>query len=101
MQGGSLTRYNPPYLHGQQGSGVTEDLIKIASPVLLNALQSGLHAAAGGQSLGAAGQVVGESLKQGFKRRVGSILKVGLKARGRHAYKRKKEKRSVAAIFGT
>ena len=61
MREGSLTRYHPRYLRGQQGSGVKEDMIKIASPVLLNALQSGLHVAAGGKSLGVAGQFVGQS----------------------------------------
>ena len=69
MQGGSLTRYHPPYLRGQQGSGVTEDLIKIASPVLMNAMQSGLQAAASGRSLHAIGGMVGQSLKRSLKRK--------------------------------
>ena len=98
MCGGSLTRYHPLYLRGQQGSGVTEDLIKIASPVLMNAMQSGLQAAASGRSLGDAGEVAGQSLKRGLKRKAGSLVKAGLKAGGRQAYK--KAKRSVTSIFG-
>ena len=94
-----MTWYHPAYLRGQQGSGVTEELIKIASPVLLHSLQSGLHGAASGKSLGLAGQVIGQSLKQGSKQKAGSILKAGIKAVGQHAYK--KAKRSVASIFGT
>ena len=69
MQGGSLTRYHPLHLRGQQGSGVTEDLIKIASPVLMNAMQSGLQATASGRSLDALGGVVGQSLKRSLKRK--------------------------------
>ena len=95
MRGGSLTRYYPPY---QRGAGATEDLIKIASPVLLNAMQSGLQAAASGRSLSDVGGVVGHSLKRGLKRKAGALVKAGLKAGGRHAYK--KAKRRVTSIFG-
>ena len=66
--------------------------------MLMNAMQSGLQAVASGQSLGSTGEVVGQSLKRGFKRKAGSILKAGLKAGGRRVYK--KAKRSVTSIFG-
>ena len=55
-----------------EGSGVTEELIKIASHVLLNSLQSGFHAAASGKSLCMAEQVIGQSLKRGLKRKAGN-----------------------------
>ena len=90
MRGGSLTRYHPPY---QRGDGATEELIKIASPVLMNAMQTGLQAAASGRSFNEVGGVVGNSLKRGLKRKAGALAKVG----GRYAYK--KAKRSVASIF--
>ena len=95
MRGGSLTRYHPLYL---RGAGATEDLIKIASPVLLNAMQSGLQAAASGRSFSDVGGVVGRSLKRSLKRKAGALVKAGLKAGGRQAYK--KAKRSVTSIFG-
>ena len=78
MRGGNLTRYHPPLIHGQYRSGVTEELIKIASPVFMNAMQSGLQAAASGRSFGDVEGVVGESLKRGLKRNVGSLVKLYL-----------------------
>ena len=35
MRGGSLKRYYPPAARGQDGDGFTEELIKIAAPVVL------------------------------------------------------------------
>ena len=92
MRGGSLTQYYPPAARGQDGDGFTEELIKIAAPVILESLQSGLRTASSGKSLGVVGDVIGQTLKRGVKR------KAGVKAGGQHIYK--KAKRKVSDIFG-
>ena len=69
MRGGSLTRYYPPAARGQGGDGFTEELIQIAAPVILESLQSGLRTASSGKSLGVVGDVIGQTLKRGVKRK--------------------------------
>ena len=71
MRGGSLTRYDPPTARGQDGDGFTEELIKIAAPVVLESLQSGLRTASSGKSLGVVGDVIGQTSKRGVKRKAG------------------------------
>ena len=98
MRGGSLRRYYPPAARGQDGDGFTEELIKIAVPVVLESLQSGLRTASSGKSLSVVGDVIGQTLKQGVKRKAGALIKAGVKAGGQHVYK--KAKRKVSDIFG-
>ena len=98
MRGGSLTRYYPPAARVQDGDGFTEELIKIAAPLVLESLQSGLRTASSGKSLGVVGDVIGQTLKQGVKRKAGTLIKAGVKAGGQHVYK--KAKRKVLDIFG-
>ena len=61
MRGGCLIRYYPHYFHRQQGDGFTEDLIKIASAVVLDSLQLGLRTTASGQPIDVARKVIGQS----------------------------------------
>ena len=67
MRGGSLTRYYPPYLRFQQGSGLTEDMIRIAAPVVMESMRAGQAAVGQGASWQEAGKVVGQALKRGLK----------------------------------
>ena len=84
MRSGSLTRYYPPAARGQDGDGFTEELIKIAAPVVLESLQSGLRTASSGKFLGVAGDVIEQTLKRGVKRKAGALIKAGVKAGGQH-----------------
>ena len=43
MRGGSLTRYHTPVLTKHEGKGLTEDLIKLAGPLVLQQAQAGLQ----------------------------------------------------------
>ena len=98
MRGGSLTRYYPPAARGQGGDDFTEELIQIAAPVILESLQSGLRTASSGKSLGVVGDVIGQTLKRGVKRKAAALIQAGVKAGGQHVYK--KAKRKVSDIFG-
>ena len=42
MIGGSISRYHTPQVAPQVGSGFTEDLIKLAGPMVVGALQRGV-----------------------------------------------------------
>ena len=63
MRGGSLTCYYPPVLRGQQGDGLTERLIRIVAPVILELVRAGQRAIDQGQSWRAAGKAAGRALK--------------------------------------
>ena len=88
MGGGSLTQYYPPYLRGQQGLGLTEDMIRIAALVVLESVRAGYEAAAQGASWQAASQAAVQALKRVLKRKTGAMVKAGLKAGGRAVYKK-------------
>ena len=93
MRGGSLTRYYPPYLQVQQGSGLTEDMIQIAAPVVMESVRAGQTVVGQGASWQEAGKAAGQTLKRGLKRKTGAMVKAGLKAGGRAVYEI--DKRSV------
>ena len=57
-------RYYPPVQHRQQGDGLTEQLIHIAAPVVLESVQAGQTAINQGQSWCAAGKAAGHALKR-------------------------------------
>ena len=78
-------------------NGVTKKLIKFASPVLMDCLQTGLTTLTSGQPLETSGRAVVASLKRGPERKAGPMIKAGIQRGGRQAYK--KAKRSVASIF--
>ena len=42
MRGGSLNRYHTPVMTRQKGRGVTDDLVKIAGPMLIRELWKGV-----------------------------------------------------------
>ena len=43
MRGGSLTRYHTPVLTTQEGKGLTEELIKLAGPLIVQQAQAGMQ----------------------------------------------------------
>ena len=51
MYGGSISRYHTPHLV-QTGSGIAEDLIKIAGPTVVGALERGVEGVQRGQRAG-------------------------------------------------
>ena len=83
MRGGSLAQYYPATACSQDGDGFTEELIKIASPVVLESLQSGPRTASSGKSLDV-GDVIGQTLKRGVRPKAGALIKAGVKAGGHH-----------------
>lgn len=42
MRGGSLNRYHTPVMTRQKGRGVTDDLVKIAGPMVIRELSKGV-----------------------------------------------------------
>ena len=62
MLGGSITRYHTPHLVATQvGSGVVEDLIKLAGPTVVGALERGVEGVQRGKQ---AGRVFGREAKR-------------------------------------
>ena len=43
MLGGSITRYHTPHVVSQTGSGLGEELIKLAGPTVVGALERGVE----------------------------------------------------------
>ena len=64
-------RYYPPYLRGQQGEGLTEDMIQIGAPVVLESVRTGQEAA----EQGALWQAARQALKRGLKRERWAMVK--------------------------
>ena len=69
MWGGSLTRYYPPRLPGQDGRGLRADLYRLGGPILASAVQAGARAGARGQSWRGVAQAAGQAIKRGVKRK--------------------------------
>ena len=65
MVGGSLTWYYPPSLRGQLGDSLKEELISVATPVVLESVRAGQEVVNQGQSWCTAGQAAAQVLKQG------------------------------------
>ena len=61
MLGGSISRYHTPQLVPQVGSGIVEDLIKIAGPTVVGALERGVEGVQQGRR---AGRVFGREAKR-------------------------------------
>ena len=73
MLGGSITRYHTPHLV-QTGSGVAEDLIKIAGPTVVGALERGVEGVQQGQrAQDVAGREAKRALNQ-LKRKAPELL---------------------------
>ena len=69
MRGGSLTRYHPPStsVGGQGGGAFTQDLIKMATPLVASRMREGLASLEKGQSWCEAGKAMLTAAKQGIK----------------------------------
>ena len=61
MLGGSISRYHTPQLVTQVGSGIVEDLIKIAGPTVVGALERGVEGVQQGRR---AGRVFGREARR-------------------------------------
>ena len=73
MYGGSISRYHTPHLV-QTGSGIAEDLIKIAGPTVVGALERGVEGVQRGQR---AQDVAGREAKRALnelKRKAPEVL---------------------------
>lgn len=97
MRGGSLRRYHTPHLTTQRGAGLTESLLKIAGPTVIEAAQNTLRDLEGGKSLQESLSQRGREVQRQLKRKAPSMAV----ATGMHAVKRqyKKAKRRVKDIF--
>jgi len=67
MRGGSLTRYHTPVLP-QGGSGIAEELVQLAGPVVLKMGQNLVKGVEDGQTVGQAAQ----QATRGWKRKAAS-----------------------------
>ena len=74
MLGGSITRYHTPLVVSQVGSGLAEDLIKLAGPTVVGALERGVEGVQQGQrAQDAAGREAKRALKE-LKRKAPEVL---------------------------
>ena len=75
MLGGSISRYHTPHLVSTQtGSGIAEDLIKIAGPTVVGALERGVEGVQQGKrAQDVAGREAKRALKE-LKRKAPEVL---------------------------
>ena len=75
MLGGSISRYHTPHLVSvQTGAGIVEDLIKIAGPTVVGALERGVEGVQQGQrAQDVAGREAQRALKE-LKRKAPEVL---------------------------
>lgn len=97
MRGGSLTRYYTPHLTSQKGAGLSEALLKIAGPTIIQAAQNTLRDVEGGKSLQQSFTQRGKEAKKSLKRKAPSMAAAAGKEMVRGKYK--KAKRAVKDIF--
>ena len=102
MRGGSLTRYHTPVVTSQEGKGLTEDLIKLAGPLIVQQAQAGLKDIQQGLSLADTLSNRGQQLKRGLKRKAPTLAwtvgKNQAKRTAKNTYKRATQR--VRDIFG-
>ena len=98
MRGGSLTRYHTPVVTKQDGKGLTEDLIKIAGPLVVQQAQAGLRDIQGGKSAADTWAARSEQLSRGLKRKAPAMVWAGGKHKAKKTYKRATQR--VRDIFG-
>lgn len=96
MRGGSLIRYHTPTL-SQRGGGLAENLLKIAGPSVVQAVQNTMRDVEQGKSLKASAREQGQRLSRQLKRKAPSMAM----AAGKHSVKQKykKAKRRIKDIF--
>lgn len=97
MQGGGLTRYHTPVV-SQGGGGLGEELLKVAGPSVVRALQHTMQDVQRGKSIRNSVATHGSQLKRTLKRKAPSLAW----AAGRHVagQQYKKAKRAIKDIFG-
>ena len=102
MRGGSLTRYHTPVLTDEKGRGLTEELIKLAGPLILQQAQAGLQDIQRGQSAADVWGRRGAQLSRGLKRKAPAMAwtigKHKAKRTAQNTYKRATQR--VRDIFG-
>lgn len=96
MHGSGLTRYHTPTVT-QRGGGLAEDLLKVAGPAVVNAMQHTLQDVRDGKSLVDTVQDQGKQLAKNLKRKLPSMALAAGKHSARQRYK--KAKRRVTDIF--
>ena len=102
MSGGSLTRYHTPVVTKQDGKFLTEDLIKLAGPLIMQQAQAGLQDIQRGQSVADTWANRSAQLSRGLKRKAPAmpwmIGKNKAKRTTQNTYKRATQR--VRDIFG-
>ena len=96
MQGAGLVRYHTPVLT-QRGAGLAEELLKVAGPSIVTAMQNTVRDVKQGSSLSDTVSQGGMELTRNLKRKAPSMVL----AAGKHGVKQqnKKAKRHVKDIF--
>ena len=95
MLGGSLTRYHTPVMTGR---GVGQDMIKLATPSIVESVKHGLDMYARGASPREALEGSRNTLERGLKRKLPQMATVAAKRKLQTAYKNKRQR--VKDILG-
>ena len=98
MLGGSLTRYHTPVLTKQDGQGLTEDLIKLAGPLVIQQAQAGLQDIQRGKSAADTWAHRSAQLNRGLKRKAPAMTWAVGKHKAKNTYKRATKR--ARDIFG-
>ena len=102
MRGGSLTRYHTPVLTTKEGKGLTEELIKLAGPLIVQQAQARLQDIQRGRSAADTWANRSTQLNRGLKRKAPhmawTIGKHKAKRTAQNTYKRAPKR--VRDIFG-
>ena len=97
MQGGGLRRYHTPVV-SQGGGGLGEELVKVAGPSVVRAIQNTMQDVQRGKSIRNSVATHGAQLKRNLKRKAPSLAwEAGSHIAGQQY---KKAKRRVKDIFG-
>ena len=98
MQGGTLIRYRTPTVT-QHGAGLAEELLKVAGPSVVTAMQNTMRDVQQGQSIKDSVSQRSKELTRNLKRKAPSMVL----AIGKHGAKQqyKKAKRRITDIFGS
>ena len=96
MRGGSLTRYHTPVVT-QRGAGLAENLLKVAGPSIVTAMQNTIRDVQQGKSLSASAKDSAKTLQKNLKRKAPSLVMTLGKHKAQQKYK--KTKRAVKDIF--
>ena len=98
MLGGSLTRYHTPVLTSQEGKGLTEDLIKLAGPLVLQQAQARLQDIQRGMSAADTWANRIAQVNRGLKRKAPAMAWAVGKHKVKNTYKRAAKR--ARDIFG-